>query len=158
MVFEHQTQMTNLLTRVAWQARIAAHPGGALESRALTTDLDDLVAYMLFTREARLVEPIEGVSTFARTFAARGPTDRRGRSLRELDLTTRLFRYPLSYLITGRGFAALPAEVREAILRRLHAALTSTDTGPAAHLTPADRRAIVEIAAETVPGMPPWWR
>ena len=158
MVFEHQTQMTNLLTRVAWQTRIAAEAGGPLESRALTTDLDDLVAYMLFTHEARLVEPIEGVSGFARTFASRGPADRRGRSLRDLDLTTRLFRYPLSYLITGRAFAALPAAVRESILRRLHAALTSTDTGPAAHLTPADRRAIVEIAAETVPGMPSWWR
>ena len=119
MVFEHQTQMTNLITRVAWQARIAGQG-----SPALAIDLDDLVAYMLFTHEARLVEPIEGVSSFARTFASRGRADRRGRSLRELDLTTRLFRYPLSYLIGGRAFAALPAEVREAILRRLHAALT----------------------------------
>ena len=153
MVFEHQTQMTNLITRVAWQARIAG-PGSA----ALAADLDDLVAYMLFTHEARLAEPIEGVSTFTRTFASRGPADARGRSLRDLDLTTRLFRYPLSYLIGGAAFAALPADVREAILRRLHAALTSAEAGPAAHLTPADRRAIVEIAAATVAGLPSWWR
>jgi len=153
MVFEHQTQMINLITRVAWQARIAGPT-----SPALATDLDDLVAYMLFTHEARLVEPIEGVSTFARTFAARGRADRRGRSLRDFDLTTRLFRYPLSYLIEGAAFAALPAGVREAILRRLHTALTSAEAGPAAHLTPADRRAILEIAAETVPDMPTWWR
>jgi hypothetical protein len=158
MVFEHQTQMINLITRVAWQARIAGQADGLLQSRALTTDLDDLVAYLLFTHEARLVEPIEGVSTFARTFASRGPADRRGRSLRDLDLRTRLFRYPLSYLITGRAFAALPAELREPIFRRLHAALTSAEGGPAAHLTAVDRRAIVEIVADTVPGMPSWWR
>jgi hypothetical protein len=160
MVFEHQTQMTNLLTRVGWQMRIAERtmPGRALESRALAEDLDDLVAYMLFRDEARMVEPIEGVSTFARTFAARGRRDRRGRSLRELDLTTRLFRFPLSYLIEGRAFAELPPPVREAVLRRLYEALTTDGPGVAAHLSAVDRRAIVEIAAETVPRMPSWWR
>ncbi len=160
MVFEHQTQMANLLTRVAWQVRLAeqALPGRPLESRALATDLDDLVTYMLFAEEARLVEPVEGVSSFARTFPARGVRDRRGRSLRDLDLQTRLFRYPLSYLVEGRAFAALPGVVREAILRRLHAALTAAAGGPAAHLTSADRRAIVEIVAETVPEVPAWWK
>jgi hypothetical protein len=160
MVFEHQTQMANLLTRVAWQARFAelALPGRPLESKALATDLDDLVTYLLFAEEARLVEPVEGVSSFARTFAGRGVRDRRGRSLRDLDLQTRLFRYPLSYLIEGRAFAALPTAVREAILQRLHAALTAPSGGPAAHLTPADRRAVVEIVAETVAGVPAWWK
>ena len=59
--------MANLLTRVAWQARLAepALPGRPLDSRALATDLDDLVTYMLFAEEARLVEPVEGVSSFA---------------------------------------------------------------------------------------------
>jgi hypothetical protein len=159
MVFEHQTQMTNLLTRVAWQARLAAGrmPGRPLDDRALAEDLDALVAYMLFHHEAPLVEPVDGGSSFARTFAARGPVDRRGRSLREFDLRTRLFRYPLSYLVTGRQFAALPAPVREAVLRRVLDALVA-GTGAATRLTAADRRAVVEIAAETVPNLPPWWR
>jgi dihydrodipicolinate synthase/N-acetylneuraminate lyase len=43
-------------------------------------------------------------------------------------------------------------------LQRLHAALTAPSGGPAAHLTPADRRAVVEIVAETVAGVPAWWK
>jgi hypothetical protein len=158
MVFEHQTQMTNRTTRVAWQARLAEHarPGQPPASPEFDRDLDDLVAYLLFAGEAPLVEPIEGVSTFSRTFPARGPRDARGRSLRDLDLKTRLFRYPLSYLIGGRAFAALPGAVRAQVFRRLHRALTE-GTGPAAALAAADRRAIVEIVAATVPGVPTWW-
>lgn len=134
MVFEHQTQMTNLMTRVAWEARI----GGEAAS------LDELVAYMLFRDEAPLVEPIEGVSAFAAEFAASGRRDARGRSLRDLDLRTRLFRYPLSYMIDSEAFRALPASVRAEIYRRLRAALASSaPDSPASHLSAADRQVVL---------------
>lgn len=160
MVLEHQTQTTNLLTRVAWQARLAADPGyRPLPGAALVDDLDDLVDHLLFVGEAPLAAPIVGVSTFAATFAARGPRDSRGRSLREFDLDTRLFRYPLSYLIQGRQFAALPREVRHAVLRRLDAILDGE--APEAvryrHLTPGVRVALREIVRETVPDLPAGW-
>ena len=65
MTFEHQTQMTNLLTRLGWEARIGAP---RLDAR-----VDEVVRYMRFLDEAPLQGPIKGVSTFSRTFAARGP-------------------------------------------------------------------------------------
>jgi len=55
--------------------------------------------YMLFTRETRLEAPVQGTSTFSKEFAAAGPKDSTGRSLRDLDLNRRMFRYPCSFLI-----------------------------------------------------------
>ena len=148
LVFEHQTQMTNLLTRVNWEWRI----GGAAPS------VDELLRYMLFSGEAPIVEPIEGVSSFARTFPTRGPRDARGRSLRDLDLKTRLFRYPLSYLIYSASFDALPDGLRAEIYRRLHDVLTGRDRDAVfAHLSVDDRRAIIEILRATKMGLPAYF-
>jgi len=41
---------------------------------------------------------VSGTSSFAADFAKAGPHDSRGRSLRDLDLQTRVFKYPFSYL------------------------------------------------------------
>lgn len=162
MTFEHQTQMTNLLTRVAWQARVAeaALPGRALSHPGLAADLADVVAYMTYADEARLPEPVEGVSTFTATFATRGPKDAQGRSLRDFDLRTRLFRYPVSYLIQSPAFAALPDDVRTEIYRRVYAWLTDPSAdGRAGGPTAAARRAAVAIIRETARGaVPPFWR
>ena len=62
--------------------------------------------YLLFCGEAKLTDPVAGTSDFAEEFAARGPFDEKGRSLREFDLTTRLFKYPCSYLIYSKAFDA----------------------------------------------------
>ncbi len=161
MTFEHQTQTANLITRVAWQARVAtaAMPDNVLAHPGLVVDLADLVDYLTFDNEVPLPAPVEGVSSFARTFAARGPRDATGRSLREFNLRKRLFRYPVSYLIYSPALAALPGGVRAEIYRRIHARLTRPDApvrgrGPSA----ADRRAAVAIVRETVAGLPPFWR
>ncbi|MCA1583666.1 MAG: hypothetical protein LC791_02450, partial [Acidobacteria bacterium] len=161
MTFEHQTQMINLMTRVSWQARMAAHAGEADDRAwaALDADVEELVTYMLFGGEAPLAAPIEGVSTFTRTFAERGPRDGRGRSLRDFDLQTRLFRYPLSYMIYSAAFDALPASAHERIYRRLHRVLRDEDRRPEfAHLSREDRRAIVEILKDTKTTVPDYWR
>jgi hypothetical protein len=145
MTFEHQTQMTNLITRLGWEARIGGEP-----------DIEPIVGYMLFAGEAPLREPIEGVSSFTKTFPERGPRDRRGRSLRDFDLKTRLFRYPLSYMIYSAAFAALPDPVRDRIYRRLHDILTGQDPSPKfAALSQDDRQAILEILTDTKPDQ---WR
>ena len=52
-----------------------------------------------------LGRPVDGPSDFAR----RGPRDSKGRSLRDLDLNTRLFRYPCSYLIDSRPLIRSPS-------------------------------------------------
>ena len=162
MTFEHQTQMWNLLSRVAWQARIAEQAGPADHARQqgeLSTDIADLVAYMLFAGEARIEQPIEGVSSFARTFAERGVRDRQGRSLRDFDLKKRLFRYPLSYVIYSDAFDALPATARDLVYQRLYEILTGVNTDATfAHLSQRDRRAILDIIRDTKPHLPQIWR
>jgi hypothetical protein len=115
MTLEHQTQMTNLLTRLAWEKNPIR----------LDSDIEATVRYMVFADEAPLREPIEGVSSFTKTFPLRGPRDAAGRSLRDFDLRTRLFRYPLSYMIYSRAFDALPDSIRERLYRRIHEALAS---------------------------------
>src|SRR5206468_6487655 len=78
---------------------------------------DDLVKALLFCGEARLTDRVEGTSGFAKEFAARGPFDKKGRSLREFDLTTRLLKYPCSFLIYSEAFDRMPGEVKEYVLR-----------------------------------------
>jgi hypothetical protein len=154
MTFEHQTQMTNLLTRIGWQARIAQHDG-----KTDAAGIEAVVAYMLFAEEAPLAGPIEGVSTFTKTFAQRGPRDHKGRSLRDFDLKTRLFRYPLSYMVYSQAFDGLPVTVREQIYQRLYDVLTGKDQREKfARLSKQDRSAILEILRETKSGLPGYWK
>jgi hypothetical protein len=159
MVFEHQTQMLNLITRVGWEQRMAAATAGPTATTpALDADIEELVSYMLFRDEAPLVEPVEGTTRFARTFAEAGARDRRGRSLRELDLRTRLFRYPLSYLIFSPSFDALPDHARNRIYRRLYDLLSSGRPLWKGVVSPADRQATIEIVADGKANVPDYWR
>ena len=160
MTFEHQTQMLNYITRVGWEARIAQHDGETDQmSRAqMDSDIEALVAYMLFAEEVPLPEPVVGVSTFSETFPKRGPHDDEGRSLRDFDLEKRLFRYPLSYMIYSRSFDALPASVVEEIYRRLYEVLAGDEQDERfAHLSEDDRLAVLEILRETKPGLPDYF-
>jgi hypothetical protein len=159
MTFEHQTQMTNLITRVSWEWRMTQAGRGDAAGTTLDADVEDLVAYMLFAGEAPLKESIEGVSSFTRTFSERGPRDHRGRSLRDFDLRTRLFRYPLSYMIYSAGFDALPDAIRERVYHRLFDVLSGADRSRTfAHMSAADRRAILEILRDTKKGLPDYFR
>jgi hypothetical protein len=160
MTLEHQTRMTNLMLRIGWNTRIAQHEGkldDAVRDR-LNGEIEDMVTYMLFADETRLYEPIQGVSTFTKTFTERGPRDHQGRSLREFDLEKRMFRYPLSYMIYSAAFDNMPGLVRERVYQRLYDILTGKDQSPAyARLTSDDRRAILEILRDTKPNLPAYW-
>jgi hypothetical protein len=161
MTFEHQTQMTNLFTEVGWEARVAEHDAKTAEFARVNLDgrVEQVVDYMLFVNEALLKGSVKGVSDFARTFPRRGPHDRQGRSLRDFDLQTRLFRYPLSYMIYSKAFDALPAIVKDRIYRRLYDILTGSGGGGGlAELSQAERRAIVEILRDTKPNLPSYWQ
>jgi len=107
---------------------------------------------MLFAREAPLNGPVQGTSTFAEEFAARGPFDDGGRTLRAFDLDQRLFRYPLSFLVYSESFDALPDIVKDGFYTRLEAVLRGEDTSEDfVHLSAADRTAIREILEQTKP-------
>jgi hypothetical protein len=173
MVLEHQTGAHNYLTRAAFLTRQAMHYQQALnrelgepEGRVwdstksrITSACEPLVEYLLFSGEARLTAKLAGTTTFAAEFQQRGPRDRQGRSLRDLDLQTRLFKYPCSYLIYSPSFAALPAEAKEFVFRRLREVLTGQDQSEKfAHLKPEDRAAVLEILLDTLPDLPDDWQ
>jgi len=120
---------------------------------------EPLVEYLLFSGEAKLTAPIVGPTDFAKQFPQRGPRDSKGRSLRDLDLKTRLLRYPLSYLIYSPTFDGLPDLAKQRVYRRLWDVLSGTDTAKEfAHLSADDRKAIVEIVRETKSDLPAYWK
>jgi len=156
MVFQHQVRMTNLITRVGWDARIAAHEGRLdLSSGPMRDAIAELVDYMLFIEEQPLTATVKGTSGFAEKFASQGPKARDGRSLRQLDLEHRLMRYRCSYMIYSAAFAAMPADVRQAIYSRISDVLSGRDANPKyARLTDTDRRAVTEILRDTIQDLP----
>jgi len=160
MTLEHQTRMTNLITRIGWEVRIA-QKDGKLEAFQKRLDFvtDELVSYMLFAGEAKIRDPITGVSTFTKTFPERGPRDKRGRSLRDFDLHKRLFRFPLSYMIYSETFDSLPDIAKQKIYRRLYDVLSGKNQDPRfGTLGAEDRQAILEILRDTKPGLPSYWK
>jgi hypothetical protein len=167
MVLEHQVLVHNRIARAAFTTREALHyetslnealqnpPGTRLESttRRIQSAADKLVEALLFSNEAPLTAPLSGTSTFAANFPAAGPRDSKGRSLRDFDMQTRMFRYPCSYLIHSEAFRSLPGEMLHAVRTKMLAVLSSDKPDPKfAHLSAADRTAILEILHETEAG------
>jgi hypothetical protein len=159
-VLEHQTRMTNLIIRVGWETRVAEHDGKlAEETPNLDTAIDELVAYMLFAEETPLKEPVEGVSTFTKTFPQRGPRDKQGRSLRDFDLKNRMFKYPMSYMIYTEAFDGIPDWARDRTYQRLYEVLTGKNKSERfAKISMADREAVLEIVRDTKSGLPAYWK
>lgn len=155
MTLEHQARMTNDMMSVGQQFRRASASGTLDSSKvALNRAVDEMVDYMLFVHEAPLHDPVKGVSAFTATFPQRGPHDSQGRSLRDFDLQKRLFRYPLSYMIYSDIFENLPGAARNRVYQRLDEVLSGKDQSPKyAHLSAADRRAILEILRDTKPSV-----
>jgi hypothetical protein len=114
---------------------------------------------LLFIEEAPLTEPIQGNSGFTDWFAAQGPKDGKGRSLREFDLKTRLFQYPCSYLVYSEAFDALPSPLKTKLYDRLWEILTGKDSSSDfENLSSETRQAILQILVETKTGLPENWK
>jgi hypothetical protein len=142
MLLEHQVHATNLITRAGWEHRVG--------SPHVASAVAELVDYFFFVDEAPLPHVVRGSSGFSEKFAAQGPRDAQGRSLRDLDLSQRLMRYPLSYMIYSPGFTGLPDQVKTMVRARIDDILTGRLTSPKyAHLSVTTRRAIAEILRET---------
>lgn len=153
MVFDHQMHMTNLLTRIGWETRFALHEK-TMTPEKLAGMAAELVDYMLFEQEARLGSPATGTSGFAEKFAALGPFDGKGRSLRQFDLARRMMRYPCSYMIYSAAFDGLPVEAKDAIYRRMWRVLSGEE---GSRLSSGERRAIVEILRGTKQDLPQYF-
>lgn len=159
LVLAHQTRMTNMITRLGWEARVAAAAPSADALARVREAAADTVDYLLFVDEATLPGPVSGPSGFAARFSAAGPHDSKGRSLRELDLRRRLFKYPCSYMIYTEAFDALPAPALDAFYTRLWEVLSGKDTqAKYRRLAPADRQAVLEILRDTKKNLPEYFR
>jgi hypothetical protein len=173
LVLEYQTHVHNLITRANHETRIAVLQSEEINramgtpSRPLTEGSRRRIGYacgplveaLCYSGEAPLTDKVKGASTFTADFEKRGPFDRSGRSLRQFDLTRRMFKHPLSYLIYSKAFAGLPAEARDWVAQRLGEILLGRDTTKEySHLSIEDRRVIVEIVAETFPDLSAGWK
>ena len=164
LVLDHQTHMTNLITRMGWEARrvVFRDEGRSTDdprfAEVIREAAVELVDYLLFVDEAPLPEGVAGASGFREWFSARGPHDERGRSLREISLDGRLFRYPCSYMIYTEAFDALPELAKEAVYARMWEVLSGAVTeSPYDRLALADRQAIVGILRATKADLPAYF-
>ncbi|MCA9228984.1 MAG: hypothetical protein KDA47_25380, partial [Planctomycetales bacterium] len=174
MVLEHQSQMHNALTFASYETRSALHYDQVMNEaldrpadhqsestdRRIAAAGERILRHLLFTNEFQLESPVKGTLTFAEDFAAVGPRDPQGRSLRDFDLRTRMFKYPCSSLIYSASFDALPAPMKSYVTRRLGEILDGHDAKNPdfAHLTEADRQAIREILVATKPDLAACWQ
>lgn len=172
MVLEHQSMAHNAIAKAYYQGKLALRDE-AVMNQALERPADyrsessqrrlegvaaSLVEVLLFVDEAKLAEPLVGASSFAEEFAKVGPRDERGRSLRDFDLKTRLFRYPCSYLIYSDAFAGLEDDIKALVYRKLWDVLQDANKDAKyQHLSTDDRQAIREILASTKSDLPDYW-
>lgn len=172
MMLEHQTRMHNFITRANFETRAAHHSDISMNKiigrpadhrtdtskRRIASAAEKLVQYLLYAEEHPLTDEIKGSSEFAREFTAQGPFDRKGRTLREFDMKTRMMKYPCSHLIYSTSFDELPNEMMEAVYRRLYDVLIGEDdSSNYKHLSAADRTAIFEILVDTKKNLPNYW-
>ncbi len=172
MVLEHQTRMHNLFTRVSYETNVALRSQTEMNKalgrpaaewsdstkRRIYSPTEVLLRYLLFVEEPELLSPVRGTSGLEHSFASNGPRDTQGRSLRDMDLTRKTFRYPCSYLIYSEAFDAIPQPAKDYLLRRLWEVLTGKDNGPDFRsLGREDRQAVLEILRETKKGLPGYW-
>ncbi|HVK58184.1 MAG TPA: hypothetical protein VM735_05345, partial [Candidatus Kapabacteria bacterium] len=157
MVLEHQIHMHNYIARLNYEAMIGLKTYGHVNY--LRSVVDGFVRYMFFTDEIPLTAKVAGTSDFQRDFEKLGVRDSKGRSLRQLDLTERMFKYPCSYLIYSEAFESLPAPAKEKVYARMFDVLSGKETSDTYESLSADsRRAILEILAETKSDLPGYWK
>ena len=170
MVLEHQAFVHNQITHARYATEQALYFDRALSEqlKEKSTELRDstksriksacepLVEALLFGEEAPLTEKITGTSDFAADFSKQGPRDEQGRSLRELDLKQRMFKYPCSFLVYSSSFKTLPPPAKDYLVRRLKEVLTTPDSGKKFnHLSADDRANILAILQATHPDFRP---
>lgn len=174
MVLEHQCTMHNKLFAAAESTRQAMARQRDLQ-RALHEPVTDIpqgsaqvvvqsqaaqvVRQMLFAGEYVLQDGgIEGSTAFQDAFRRNRHKTKDGRSLKDFQLLTRLFKNPCSYMIYSKMFDALPAPLKAEVYTQLWAVLDGADTSrDFAHLSASERGYIRDILLETKADLPPCW-
>jgi hypothetical protein len=174
MVLEHQCAMHNKLTdagKSTLEAMTLQHDlqkatkepitdvpqGSAL--KVINNLAEKVVRHLLFCEEYTLTDSIEGSPAYQEAFRSNRIKTRDGRSLKDFQLRTCLFKYRCSYMIYSSSFDALPALIKNAIYQRLHDVLSGKDKSKDyEHLSESERKNILEILLETKKDLPAYWK
>jgi len=175
MVLEHQTSTQNVLTKANQSSLRAMHMQKSLQKelgepvldeptgtarRIIDHCAEDVVDALLFKGEAALPDGgIEGISEFQTAFEKNAPHTADGRSLKDLQLLTRLFKYRCSYMIYSLTFQNLMPALKQTVFARLAEVLRGeAKSKDFDYLSDRERHHILSILAETLPDAPAEWR
>jgi len=161
LVFEHQVRAHNQISAAFGHSRIAIYAdddymaGGELQPKTVAIfeeQADDLLDVMLFQDEADLSgHAIEGSPAFQSAFAANARRDENGRSLKDFELQSRIFRYRCSYMIYSKAFEYLPEQFKAVFFEKLDRVLSAEPRQDRFdHLDREERQAIREILQATL--------
>jgi len=166
LLLAHQAQVHNLMNLVRSETEAAleleglrirggvetSEEGGHLPVTLTRVEgaVDRLFRAMTFVNEVPLEAAVEGTSDFEAEFQQLGPFSAEGRSLRELDLGTRLVTNRLSYLVHTEAFRQLPPLALDLFAARL---LDVLEGRTPSELTVTEREVILSILRDTEPDL-----
>lgn len=171
MVLEHQTGVQNALTKANHGALRAMHMQTSLQRelgepvlhepagtalRIIEHCAQDVLDALLFKDEAPLPEGgIEGDGAFQTAFLKNARRSEDGRSLRDFQLHTRLFKYRCSYMIHSQTFQHLSPPLKQRVLGQLAAILDGADPSSRYdYLGASERRHIRAMLGDLLPPPP----
>jgi hypothetical protein len=175
MVLEHQCTMHNLITAAGKSTREAMArqhelqkafgepvtdvPQGSALS-VIRSNAEKLVKQALFCGEYELKDDgVEGGAAFQEAFRRNRHESKEGRSLKDFQLLTRVFKHSCSFMIYSRSFDALPPQVKTEFYAQLGRVLDGAESSADfAHLTASERAKIREILVETKPEAAALWK
>jgi len=163
LLHEHQVGFVNRAVEAGYRARTALFISGGKLTPAQAAELDEqarlVVRYLLFADEAALpAGGIEPDASFKADFQRNRRATADGVSLKDLELTTRLFKHRCSYMIYSPVFAGLPEVMKSRIYDRLQKALQVGGRGTESAFLEADEKATIRrILKATISELPPTW-
>ena len=163
LLLEHQAGFVNRVVEASYRARTALHAGQGRLDDVQNRELDEqarlVTRYLLFADEVPLpAGGVEGDSAFKSDFLRHRRVATGDASLKDFDLTTRLFRNRCSYMIYSPIFQGLPAEMKQRIYATLKIALDSKkQDADYAYLPASEKQSIRGILRATLSDLPPGW-
>ena len=161
LIFEHDIGFNNRAIEATYAARAFQHEDGENLTAEHEAELERLahalVRYLLFADEVPLPSGgVQGDPAFIQAFLATRRATPEGRSLKELDLKTRLFRHRCSYMIYSVAFQGLHPLVKNRVLGKLHAALAEVGSDEYAYIEREEKRTIDKILRGTLKAYAEW--
>ena len=163
LILEHQAGFVNRAAEANYRARTLSHNHGGKQggnqAGELKAQIELLTRYLLLADEAAM--PSGGIidhSEFGRVFQAGGKKTASGRSLRELDLRTRLFRHRCSPMIYSVSFQGLNPGLKKGVYDLMKTALAAgSKSDVSRHIPDQEKQQIREILRETISDLPAGW-